>query len=183
MRLSISCLVSHVWDMRGEAFGTPVALHGLQCAVGTYLSARVHERIKAITPDKEKALAFVERFDYAVWAETLRAFLGRGADAMIALEAKEGKYDKKKHKARLGRILSVWQDILRVIDEEIPTLTEFTALYDAVGLPKSMAEIGLDNDILPLTFAATKDIRDKYVLSRLCFDLGIINDVGGEIKC
>ncbi len=165
--------LSHVWDMRGEAFGTPVALHGLQCAVGTYLSARVYERIKAVTPDKEKALAFVERFDYAAWAETLREFLGKGADAMIALEAKEGKYDKKKHEARLERILSVWQEILRVIDEEIPTLTEFTALYDKVGLPKTMAEIGQEEALLSLTFAATKDIRDKYVLSRLCFDLGI----------
>ena len=67
--------LSHVWDMRGEAFGTPVALHGLQCAVGTYISAGIYGRIKAITPDKEKALAFVERFDYAAWAETLRAFL------------------------------------------------------------------------------------------------------------
>ena len=40
-----------------------------------------------------------------------------------------------------------------------------------------MAEIGLDEEILPLTFKASKDIRDKYVLSRLCWDLGIIDDI------
>lgn len=175
--------LSHVWDMRGEAFGTPVALHGLQCAVGTHIAAGIYEKVKAVTPDKEKALAFVERFDYAAWAETLRAFLGKGADGMIALEAKEGKYDKEKHKARLARIISIWEDILRVIDEEIPAVTALTSLYGRIGLPKTMAELGLEESILPMTFAATKDIRDKYVLSRLCFDLGIINDIGGEIKC
>lgn len=27
--------LSHIWDMRGVEFGTPVELHGIQCAVGT----------------------------------------------------------------------------------------------------------------------------------------------------
>lgn len=149
----------------------------------TYIAAGIYERIKTVTPDRERARAFVEQFNYAAWTDTLRRFLGKGADAMIAPEAKEGKYDKEKQTARFERILSVWGDILRVIDEEVPAPTELTALYDTVGLPKTMAEIGQKEELLPLTFAATKDIRDKYVLSRLCFDLGIINDIGGEIKC
>ena len=44
-----------------------------------------------------------------------------------------------------------------------------------------MREIGLDEDTLPMTFRATKDIRDKYVLSRLCFDLGIIQEALEEM--
>ena len=32
---------------------------------------------------------------------------------------------------------------------------------------EAMKEIGLDEAILPMTFKASKDIRDKYVLSRL----------------
>jgi hypothetical protein len=44
-------------------------------------------------------------------------------------------------------------------------------------MPKTMAEIGIDDTILPLTFKSAKDIRDKYVLSRLCWDLGIIDEI------
>jgi hypothetical protein len=44
-------------------------------------------------------------------------------------------------------------------------------------MPKSVNEIGIDGDILPETFKATKDIRDKYVLPRLCWDLGIIDEI------
>lgn len=40
-----------------------------------------------------------------------------------------------------------------------------------------MEEIGIDNNLLPMTFKAAKDIRDKYVLPRLCWDLGIIDEV------
>ena len=172
--------LSHIWDMRGEAFGTPVALHGLQCAVGTYIAVTLYEKLKSVTPDPAKATKYAERFDYSAWADTLRAFLGKGAESMIALEAKEGKYNVQKHKARLARITEKWDEILCIIKEEIPALTELSALYDKLGLPKSVKELGIDASILSLTFKATKDIRDKYVLSRLCFDLGIIDDILGE---
>ena len=97
-----------------------------------------------------------------------------------ALEAKEGKYDQKKHRARLDCIIERWDQILAVINEELPTVTELTALYDTVGMPKSMSEIGIDGGLLKMTFAAAKDIRDKYVLPRLAFDLGIIDDISFE---
>ena len=169
--------LSHIWDMRGEEFKTPTDLHGIQCAVGTYIAVTIYEHIKLCTPDRDRALSFVGSFNYAEWSEKLCDFLGRGAEAMIALEAKEGKYDQKKHRARLYHIIERWDDILAVINEELPTLTELTSLYDAVGMPKSMSEIGIDGGLLKMTFAAAKDIRDKYVLPRLAFDLGIIDDI------
>ena len=169
--------LSHVWDMRGEEFGTPVELHGLQCAVGSYIAVGLYERIRSCTPDRDRALSYVGGFDYAEWSGKLKDFLGRGADAMIALEKKEGKYDREKHRARLDRIIERWEEIVTVINEELPSISALTALYDTVGMPKSMDEIGVDPSILKMTFAAAKDIRDKYVLPRLAFDLGIIDDI------
>jgi hypothetical protein len=31
--------------------------------------------------------------------------------------------------------------------------------------------------MLPVIFRATKDIRDKYVLSRLAWDLGVLDEI------
>ena len=50
-------------------------------------------------------------------------------------------------------------------------------IINTIKVPVSTEEIGIDSTILPLTFKATKDIRDKYVLSRLAWDLGIIEEV------
>ena len=169
--------LSHVWDMRGEQFGTPTSLHGLQCAVGTYIAVGLYEKLRRITPDRARALAYNEGFDYTVWAKELMGFLGSGADAMIALERKEQKYDLAKHAARLDRILKNWDGILAILLEELPPMSVLTELYDKVGLPKYPADIGLDASILPMTFKATKDIRDKYVLSRLCHDLGVTDEM------
>ena len=80
---------SHTWDMRGLSKGTPVALHGIQCALGTLLAIEKYEQIKTVTPNRELALQKAAAFDYAAWSETLRDFIGEGAEQMIALEAKE----------------------------------------------------------------------------------------------
>lgn len=168
---------SHTWDMRGISFGTPVAFHGTQCAIGTLYAARLYEALALMTPDKEKALATVAAFDYDAWKEELRAFLGKGAESMIALEVKEKKYDKARHKKHIERIIENWDEILRIVKEEIPAAAELSALLDRLGAPKTVEDIGISKEILPKTFCATRDIRDKYILSRLAFDLGVTDEL------
>ena len=165
--------MSHVWDMRALSFGTPNDLHGIQCAVATYETAKRYAALKNIVPDREKAIAHAKDFDFAAWSKVLRGFIGGGAEAMIALEAKERKYDPEKIAARVDTIIAHYGDILSIAAEEIPSPETLEKLYDTLGMPKMPHDIGLDDDILPLTFRASKDIRDKYVLSRLYFDLGI----------
>ncbi len=164
---------SHVWDMRGLAKGTPVDLHGTQCAIGTLMAARLYEKIKTIRPDREKALRHAVVFDYGAWSRELKDFLGNGADAMIALEVKEQKYSVEAHAKRLEVILNGWEDILAIIEEEIPAASEIEEILQRIGAPCRMEDIGLASQSFLLTFKASKDIRDKYVLSRLAWDLGV----------
>lgn len=166
---------SHVWDMRGLEFGTKVDLHGIQCAVATNIAAELYEKVLKITPDKQKALGYAKSFVYQDWAKELKAFLGTGADAMIALESKEGKYNVEKHAKRLDIILEKWDKLCGIIREEIPSQQEIEGILDKIGAPKTAKEIGIDCD-LSTTLKATKDIRDKYVLSRFLWDLGIIEE-------
>ena len=162
---------SHIWDMRGLEFGTKVDLHGIQCAVATNLAAGLYEKVLTLQPNKEKALKFAKAFDYAEWAKELKTFLGTGADAMIALEEKEQKYSVEKHAKRLEIILEKWDKICDIIRQEIPAQKEIEQILEKIDAPKTAKEIGIDCD-LSITFKATKDIRDKYVLSRLFWDLG-----------
>ena len=164
--------VSHIWDMRGVAFGTHTELHGLQCAVGTLIAAKAYEKLKTVKPDREKALAHAAAFDVGAWNEVLRENIGKGAESMIALEEKEGKYDVNKHAARLEVILSHWDDILAIMAEELPPVETLTALYDRIGMPKTPEALGIDGVDTALVLKMSKDIRDKYVLSRLLWDIG-----------
>jgi len=168
---------SHVWDMRGLEFGTKVDLHGIQCAMATVKAVELYEMVMKQSPEWEKANAYVQSFDLEAWNAQLRSFLGSSAETMIELEKKEGKYRKETHEARFRVIEKNWDAILRILREELPAAEELCKLMDAVGISRDLNSIDVDSETARITFRATKDIRDKYVLSRLAWDLGILEEL------
>ena len=172
---------SHIWDMRGLSCGTVTDTHGIQCGIGTLMGIKAYEQIRKITPDKELALAHAAAFDLDAWNEKMRQFLGAGAEAMIANEAKEGKYDRAKHAARLETILAAWEDILQIISEEIPEYAFVEQALKAVGAPTEPSQIGITAEETHSAFLMAKDIRDKYVGTRLLWDLGMLDTVADKL--
>lgn len=172
--------ISHVLDMRGAELHKKVELHGLQCAVGTMIAAELYEKLQGITPDIGKAVAYGEAFDYAAWSDTLKIFLGKGAQSMIALEEKEKKYDLSSQRTRLRVLSDQWDAVMNIVRREIPPVSVLKELYTRVGLPMTLSDLGEEESLLPTVLRCTKDIRDKYVLSRLAWDLGIEKELFGK---
>lgn len=163
---------SHLWDMRGLEFGLPTELHGIQCALGTFICASKYHELKNTVPDRQKALSHAANFDLDAHFDELIRFVGKGAYAMIENEKVQHKYDKKAHAERLEKIIEHYDEILGIIDDEIPPVEELKRLYSVLNLPMRAEDTVIDPDIIPDTFKFSKDIRDKYVLSRLMWDLG-----------
>ncbi len=172
--------ISHITDMRALECGTPADLHGIQCGIATLITLDAYETFRDYIPDKEKALAYARTFSLERWKEDLRAHLGHGAEAMIAGEEKEGKYDTQKHAVRLERILSHWDDIREII-ATLPSAMELRAFYLEIGHPTDMASFGLSKEDTEKAFLYAKDIRDKYVLGRLLWDLGILEEMADTL--
>ena len=59
-----------------------------------------------------------------------------------------------------------------MIDEELIPAEELIKLFKKIGHPTTPAEIGESEKSAALAFSHTSDIRDKYILSRLLFDIG-----------
>jgi glycerol-1-phosphate dehydrogenase [NAD(P)+] len=68
------------------------------------------------------------------------------------------------------------------MNEELPSSEDIAKVLDTIGIPKDLSAIGVDTECARTTFKATKDIRDKYVLSRLAWDLGIIDELADSIS-
>lgn len=167
---------SHVYDMRHLAFGTPADLHGIQCAIGTFSACKIYDYVKTLTPDENKATKSMREFDKETWFRNLKKYIGKGADSMIEADKKILKYDEKKHAARFKTIKDNWCKIVKIMNEEIPSSAFIKDIANKTGLPTTSEEIGLPSIEAPIVFAVTKDIRDKYVLSRLCLDLGVLTE-------
>ena len=168
--------LSHICDMRGVEFGLPFDLHGIQCGAATVICLGIYEKLRDVKPDREKALAYVEKFSYPEWAEKLHQWLGRGGEAMIANEAREHKYDKELHRTRLERIIAHWDEVEEVI-HSLPLPGEIVPRLQAIGAPVSFAELGFTAEEERNAILFSKDVRDKYIGSRLMWDLGILDEI------
>ncbi|NLA84068.1 MAG: sn-glycerol-1-phosphate dehydrogenase [Clostridiales bacterium] len=172
---------SHIWDMRALEFQTNSDFHGIQVGIGTVLALKVYEHIPVLQPNKEKALDYVARFQYDKHKSFLKEFLGSSASNLILLEQKEGKYDKTKHYLRLERILENWNEIIDIINQELPDLSVVQELLQTVGAPIDPAFLGFSPELVKKTFYATKDIRDKYSVSRLLWDIGELERIADKV--
>lgn len=168
---------SHIFDMRGISFGTPTALHGLQCGVGTLTTLRLYEKLVTIMPNKEKALSYTESYDYEERENQLASLIGEGSKAMILKEKAEQKFSRENHSKRLAKILSGWGEIQKIIAEELPSSAEIRLLLTRLGAPTTASELGIDESLMPLIFKATKDVCNKYVLSHLAWDIGVLEEL------
>lgn len=168
--------ISHIFDMQGVEFGNPIELHGIQCGIATVEALKLYEKIRSIQmPNREKALAHARSFSLETWNRFLREKLGKSAEAMIELEEKEGKYDTKKHEKRLDMILQNWNEILKII-KELPSANEVESMLRSIGAPTTFEEIGFSTEAKRDAIRMSKDIRDKYVGTRLLWDLGLLDE-------
>ncbi len=172
--------ISHIIDMRALEFGTPADLHGIQCGMATLLTVQAYEKLLQYVPDREKALGYVNSFSLDEWFEHLRSQLGHGAEAMIAGEQKEQKYDKNKHADRLEKILSNYEEIRRIAGE-LPSSDRLRAFFESIGHPVSGKEFGLTEIELREAFLMAKDIRDKYVIGRMLWDFGVLEEFADSL--
>ena len=168
--------MSHMWDMRGIEFGTPTILHGSQVGIAARICIEKYHKLEEIIPDREKALEYAKNFDISKWNIQLRNFLGKAAEAYIELEKKEGKYNCEKHRKRLEIIIEHWQEIVQII-KELPSCDEISDVFKRAELPTNLGDEALDNETVSMTIKASKEMRDKYVLARLLWDLGIIDEI------
>lgn len=172
---------SHIWEMRALQQQKRCRLHGIQVGVGTLLTIPVWKRIARIEPDRGKALKYVDNFKIEEWKGFVRRIFGTAADTIIRREEEERKYDKELHRERLEIIISKWDEIRKIIEEELPDEEWLKERLASLGAPVSPEELGISPDDVKNAFLATKDIRDKYISTRLLWDLGMLEEVADQL--
>lgn len=164
--------VSHILDMRGEEFGEKTETHGIQCAIATLAVAKIYDKLYELDLGKVACDKDAKNFNERAWEEEMRAFFGKAAVNMIELEKKERKFDAAGAAKRREIIIEKQAEIKKIIKEEMPSAKSLEKLFSSVGLPLDFKAAGIDADLNKIV-KFTAAIRDKYVASRLLFDLGI----------
>ena len=167
---------SHMWEMLALERGEESELHGIQVGVGTCLTMKIYEDIKKLTPSMEKGMAAMKAFDKETWEARVRRVFGKTAEAVLEIEEKTHKNDPEKHAKRLENIIQNWDEILKIISEELPDAEWLFEKMRVNGMPMKPEDINLTHQDVVDAFVCSRDIRDKYLSGSMLWDLGEMDE-------
>ena len=167
---------SHMWEMMALERGVPYDLHGIQVGVGTILTMQIYQKLTKVVPDRERAEAHMRAFDRSAWEAQVRRIFGKTADQIIAIEDRTRKNDPARHARRLDNIIAGWDEIQRIIREELPDYEWLCNAMAATGMPMKPADIHVPEKDVIDAFVGARDIRDKYLCCSMIWDLGLTDE-------
>lgn len=163
---------SHCWEMIAIADGKESDLHGIQVGIGTLYTLKLYEKLKTLHPTMERVEAEIAKFDDRAWENKIRTVFKDTADDIIQMEKAAGKNEKEGRRQRAARIISHWDEILRIVEETAPSYNDIRKIMEEVGMPLTAEDIGLTHNDAVVAFDCSRDVRTKYLLSSLIWDIG-----------
>ncbi len=164
--------LSHLWEMLALARGGRPAPHGLQVGLATRYMLRLYRDVAALAPTPARSREAYAAFRQEQWEAELRQVFGAQAEPMIAAALREGRNQPEPQSARAARALANWPAIRREIEASAARADQLIALMDAAGLPRHPGELNLSEADAKLAFHHSRDLRSRYLLTSLLWDLG-----------
>lgn len=172
--------MSHYWEMMFEQAGKRPVPHGTQVGVGTVLILKLVEQLLKTDVDFNAARAAAKAYDPAEWEKNIRAAYGPAADGVIAMEAKAQKNEPVAHLRRIDAMEAHWDEI-KVLLEALPSSEQIEDILRSLGSPCLPHEIDVDREMLKNTFLYCKEVRVRYTILQMVWDLGLLDQLSDEV--
>ena len=167
---------SHMWEMEALRKGEHADLHGICVGVGLCLTLPMYPRLLEIKPSREAADRAFAAFDQAAWEQEMQEIFGDSAANVIEGEKKWGKNTQAVHEKRLQNLLDQWDQVIAAIREELPPAGEIQRKMEQMGMPTKPQDLFYDQTAARRAYIGSREIRDKYLLSSMLWDLGLMKD-------
>ncbi len=168
---------SHMWEMKALRLGQASDLHGIQVAVGTQLALWLFENMLTIDQvDVPRAEAAMKAFSVEKWEADVKRIFGSVAPEILRIERETKKNDPEGHARRLALITENWGEIRRAMKEELPSRQEIIALMRRLEMPVTPKDLKLSREDTQDALRGSRDIRDKYLVSSLLWDMGMLDE-------
>jgi len=173
---------SHMWEMMALERGLPYDLHGIMVGVGTVMGMRLYQFVKQQRPDRERMLSHAAAFSYEAWEAQVKRIFGKTADEIIRVEEKVHKNDPGRLAKRIDALCENWDEILKIIDEELPDYDELYAVMKGTGMPTEPADLDICDDDVVNAYLGARDIRDKYLSCSFLWDMGLETEAAAYLR-
>lgn len=165
--------LAHFWEMRFLSEGRKAVLHGAKVGIGEMVTLKLYEYLRAEEIDWDAVYAKpTPRMDEA-WEQAMREAFREAAPEVIALEHTAQKNAPEARARRLTATRAHWPRILEAM-ARLPLAVEAETLLRAVGGPTRPAQEGIGTALLIECICCAKEVRDRYTVLQLLWDLGLL---------
>lgn len=172
--------MSHYWEMMFEQTGKKPVPHGTQVGVGTVLILKLVEALRKTTVDFDAARANARAYDPSAWKAEIREAYGPAAQGVIDMEAAVGKNEISGRLVRIECIETHWEEILSLL-EALPSSDHIAQILCSLDSPCLPYQIGVDRALLKKTFLYCKEVRARYTILQMIWDLGLLDTLSDQV--
>ena len=126
--------------------------------------------------DFEQCKQIVKAFDYEKWEALVKDKFEGAANGVIALEKKAGKNNIESALNRIDTIANKWEDIKTVIKNDLPKPEYVVQILKSVQAAYRPEQVGIDEMMTKDSLILAKEVRVRYGLLQLLWDLGLLED-------
>lgn len=171
--------MSHFLEMRFLLEGREAVFHGTKVGIGTGIALRAYAFLAALKPDFEK-IKKLPRASFESWEQNIQASFLEAAPQLVELEKKCGKNSPEKLQKRLAATEANW-DAIRALAENTVKAAVVRDILQEVEGPTKLPQIGVDKELARQTILYAKELRDRYTVLQLLWDLGELENFADTI--
>ncbi len=164
--------LSHYWEMVFLFNGKKPVLHGTKVGIGTIAVIRAYELLLSRNIDFKRARELAKMYSFDDWKQKMRAAYGPASDSVIALEEKLGKNRTSDRLMRIDLIEKHWDRLKEVIGQ-LPSADTVYDYLSELGAPATPMAVGIDKQTFLVSFAAAKELRNRFGLLQILYDLNL----------
>ena len=173
--------LSHFLEMMFLFEGKEAVLHGTKVGITTIAVMKLYQMLKKEKIDFTFLNERVRQFNQKEWLKQINKIYKDGAPAVISMEEQSKKNSLDKHKERIKIIKEKWPEIIKLIDNLIPDVTTIEKTLKEMGAPTNPIEIGIDSETFLNALIYGKEIRNRYTILQLLWDLGLLKEYSQKV--
>lgn len=172
--------LSHYWEMNYLFNGKKALLHGTKVGIGAIAVIKAYELLVNRPIDFDKARSYAAEYDTHKWEDDMKKAYRQAAETVIALERKVAKNKPEHVIARIKLLESNWVRLKQLTDK-LPSADLMRSYLEALAAPATPMSVGIDKELFIESFIAAKELRDRFGLLQILFDLGLTKQIAEEV--
>lgn len=173
--------LSHYWEMQFLFEGRKAVLHGTKVGIGTIAITYAYNKLKDLDIDFDAAIANVDSYDFDAWCSYMKKVYGVSADSVIKLEQKVQKNGAAGRIKRIQSVAANWEAIRQLISDLIPTVAQMEQTLGSLGGAVRPSQVEIPQDMFYNSVCVAKEVRDRYTILQMLWDLGLIEGFAQEM--